>query len=187
MNGNKIWPAHQWQLKTWYLMYHNWFSYQHLTVNNQIVLSNGRMLLHLLIHVVFSLIHNQNQCKYLLSENLHNCIKNTGWGLKFPDTKQISTAWHGIKTISWRVLSSGLSPFSVFTANQHFWGAHHLYLQGQQTRQGGNHYEAGGKLEHAPPKCNFIFNRLHSITSQKKELFKTTAVKTSNPTNYFIF
>jgi hypothetical protein len=33
-----------------------------------------------------------------------------------------------------------------------------------------------------PPKCWLTFNRLHSVISQKTELFITTAVGTSNPT-----
>jgi hypothetical protein len=42
---------------------------------------------------------------------------------------------------------------------------------------------------YVPPKCRVPLNALHSVISQKKILFKTTAVKTSNPTctSYFTF
>jgi hypothetical protein len=39
--------------------------------------------------------------------------------------------------------------------------------------------EDGG---HVSPKRSLTFNRLHGIISQKKVLFITTAVRTSNPT-----
>jgi hypothetical protein len=37
---------------------------------------------------------------------------------------------------------------------------------------------------HVPPKRRFSFNGPHGVMARKTELFITTAVRTSNPTNY---
>jgi hypothetical protein len=45
-------------------------------------------------------------------------------------------------------------------------------------------YSSTKKMEetYVPPECWLNFSELHSVTSEKTELFLTAAVRTSNPT-----
>jgi hypothetical protein len=51
----------------------------------------------------------------------------------------------------------------------------------------GQNETAGHSHDHrVPPKRRLICNGLHGVVSQKIELFITIAVRTSNPTCYYI-
>jgi hypothetical protein len=68
-----------------------------------------------------------------------------------------------LMSLSELILQTPCSPFKI---NRGFGETCRLHLQGRRTSQ----------------VCRLIFNGLHSVMSQKTELFITTATKTSNPT-----
>jgi hypothetical protein len=63
---------------------------------------------------------------------------------------------------------------SSLKVNRCFGGICRLHLKGWRIVQARNQYEAGSYL--------LTFNGLHDVIFQKTEVFKTTAVRTSNPT-----
>jgi hypothetical protein len=91
----------------------------------------------------------------------------------------------------WNITAS--SPMKV---NRSFGGTSRLHLQGRRISQTGNQSESRWQAElsrwflawhilrpsrsrrNVPPKRLLTFNRLHAVTSQKTELFLTTAAST---------
>jgi hypothetical protein len=67
---------------------------------------------------------------------------------------------------------------SAVKVNRHFVGTYHLHHQGLRVSQARNQHEAGN----TGSKRLFTFTGLHSVISQKTELFRTIAVRASNPT-----
>jgi hypothetical protein len=97
-----------------------------------------------------------------------------------------------------------ITPCSPLEVTQSFGGRYRLHLQDRRKSQGRNQCESRWITEHAcfhatwsiliswiwrryvPPKRRLTFNGLHGVISQKTELFTTTSVRNSNPTNLFI-
>jgi hypothetical protein len=60
-----------------------------------------------------------------------------------------------------------------------------MFWRSRRKSKARNQHEAGSKQSlHIPPKYWLIFSGLHSVISEKVELFITTAVRTSNPATY---
>jgi hypothetical protein len=74
-------------------------------------------------------------------------------------------------TIFWDI-----TPYSPLKLNWRFGGTYYLHLQGRRISRARNKRESRWQAE------PLAVNGLHSIISQKMELFITTAVRTSDPT-----
>jgi hypothetical protein len=95
-------------------------------------------------------------------------------------------AWVKKITIFWDITSC--RPFKF---NRRFGGTCRLHFEGRRISKQvifGNQVERKAKLatskwmRHVPPKRRLTYNGLHGVVYQKTELFITTAVGTSDPT-----
>jgi hypothetical protein len=93
---------------------------------------------------------------------------------------------HLKSSIFWDITSC-----SQLKMNRRFGGSCRIHIQGRRISQARNQREARSYLLilrpwrwrwHVPPKRRLTFNWLHGVISQKRELFITTTVRTSNLT-----
>jgi hypothetical protein len=86
--------------------------------------------------------------------------------------------------VFWDVMARNL-----LEVNWRFRGTCHFHLHGGRVSPARNQHEADSNQcwiwrWHAPPKRRFNFNGLHGSISRKTELLLTTAVRTSDPTDW---
>jgi hypothetical protein len=75
--------------------------------------------------------------------------------------------------------------YSLLKVNRSVRGTYHIHLQGQRVSHAKNHHEAGSKhtlqrLRYAGLLHGLFFDPEDGIILQKRELFITTTVRTSN-------
>jgi hypothetical protein len=108
-----------------------------------------------------------------------------------PESTQLSRLIQYSKRFkkSKRYILRVLTPCSPLKTSRSFGGAYHLHLQGRITSKARNQHETGSKLSSA---CYLLhagrltFNGLQGVIFQKTEFYKTTVVRTSDPTNFII-